>query len=245
MLNKCGRPCLNTGKTKIKWKAIGANLKNKKCYFCPFHQVQGFLWSVSNLTWNFSSFIVGWWVLWMKAGHRLRESALTLIRREEGFPKILSYSRNLCVCQDGFLGWMGNGFKCLMQHSCKMEWQRCCWHSWILCCYWLNSLRTMWTARTLLVALCSAAVLSTDGAVPLLSPPWPEQHLLFPWHSLPCDGKLCCVRILLCRPCSPPFLIWLCAPQSLLIYNKIHLWHIWWARSAELNLGEELHQLSL
>lgn len=91
-------------------------------------------------------------------------------------------------------------------------------------------------------SLCSAAVLNTNGNCP---PPWPEKHLLFLWHNLPCKGKVCCVRILLCKLCSSPFLIWLCALQSLLIYNKIQLWHIWWACSAELNLGEKLNQLSV
>lgn len=63
-----------------------------------------------------------------------------------------------------------------------------------------------------------------SGILPSTNESWIETHLHFPWHNLYLNGKVYCVRILLCKRYSP-FLIWLCALQSLLIYNEVQLWN--------------------
>lgn len=93
---------------------------------------------------------------------------------------------------------------------------------------------------------CCLLVLNTNGSCCLVLFPStdagrPEAGLYCPWHSSALSGEVCCVRILLRKLCSP-FLIWL-RPIIPIDLKKTQLWHILWACSTELNLGEKLHQL--
>lgn len=104
----------------------------------------------------------------------------------------------------------------------------------------------LWECESLYPAAVSLSWIQMEAVVsfffyPLQMQAGQKTYLHFPWHNLYLNGKVYCIRILLCKLYSP-FLIWLCVLQSLWSVTKCNC-DILWVCSTKWNLGVKFNQL--